>query len=372
MPSVTHYAIEGRSTAFAAGATTLVFFLGMKAMERGLAGWWVAYATAAVLALHIFLFSALALLALPLYLSQLRATRSQWLRFSLASTSAAAACVPLALIVSGQRGQVAWISEPSIRSLAVMPREVWYPLHGSAAYAAVGWVMLIAGFLSFRWFVARRARGVGGISDTKAVSALLLGWLLVPVIVLFITSIIGPNVYTPRYLFTTAPALALLLGAGPSIVGRTGLKAAVAISLLLVFALPWWGQRQIDAKAPTALAAQAVDQIREPGDAVLFVRGQGHEWTRLARYAYPDAFQDVVDLNLGVPYYESETFMESDVPLADVSRQRLVGVMNVVVVLPQQPTSQGAEDVETLMASGFVTQSSIPAGEWRVERWRRR
>ena len=119
-----------------------------------------------------------------------------------------------------------------------------------------------------------------------------------------------------------------------------------------------------------AVTATVAAEFLAPGDSVLFVQGEGHGWTRLARYAYPDVFAGTSDLNLGTPFWESTThFMESDVPLDEVAQERLRGARRVVVVVPEQPTEQGVADLTTLATRGFAVSRSVQASEWIVQVW---
>ena len=371
MPSATQYAVEGRSTALAACSVTLAVLFLVEGLHRQSTGWWFGYSLAIVLAVHLFLFNGLVFMVLPVVLWLMPASRRQWARFTIGSSLAAAICIPLLVTALPQRGQVAWIGEPTLRGLSVLPREVWYAFPSATAYVGVAWVILATALAVFSKTMALGGPLLSSVLGIKALTVLVLGWLLAPVVVLVVVSLVGVNVYTPGYLFMTAPALALVIGVSINALRQARWAVwAVASALVMVVLPPWGEQREVDAKAPTAVTATVAAEFLAPGDSVLFVQGEGHGWTRLARYAYPDVFAGTSDLNLGTPFWESTThFMESDVPLDEVAQERLRGARRVVVVVPEQPTEQGVADLTTLATRGFAVSRSVQASEWIVQVW---
>lgn len=368
MPSTAAYATEGRSTSLAAALVTLTVLLFVEACSRRSVWWWLGYSAAAALAVHVFLLGALVLIVLPVVMLAIAPNRSKWLGFTFGTLAAASACVPLLGLALSQRGQVSWINEPTLRGLIVLPREVWFPMQGSVVHVAAAWALISLAVAMF--VTAAHHRGfTTSILGVRGVVVLLLGWALLPAVVLVTMSTLGPNIYTPRYLASTTPALALILGAAMRSLQASWLKVLCLGTLVVLLVSPWIDQRKPDAKAPTSLAASQVASVLLPGDGVLFVRGGGHDWTRLTMYAYPAAFAGAVDLNLGTHFEQSAAFfMESDVPLAQVP-ERLIGLNRVVAVVPSDPTSQGVRDIQELAQTGFELASTSSSGDWQVQVW---
>lgn len=369
MPAVLMYAIEGRAYALGTALVTLSALLLVEALSRQSVVWWFGYAIAAVLTVQVFLFSALVFAAFPLVLSSVGASRQQWARFAASTTVAVLACLPLLKLALSQQGQVAWITDPTARGLLALPREVWYPVDGIALYTAAAWAILAVG-VTVLLMSARRATFTTSALGARGVAVLLLGWLLLPGVLLVGVTLLGPNVYVPRYLITTAPALALILGVAVRALRRRVLQGMV-LAMLIAVAIPHWAsQRVADSKSSTSLAAAQVRSVTLPGDGVLFVGAENdHNWTRLTRYAYPDEFKNTVDLNLGVPFDQSSSLTESDVPLGSAP-ERLDGIDRVVAIVPPDPDLQGKEDLQTLSFLGFVLATTAEAGDWYVQVWR--
>lgn len=370
MPSTALYATEGRSSALVTALVTLTVLLFVEAYSRRSFGWWLAYAAAAAMAAYVFLLGALAFVVFPVVMLTKPANRSKWVGFTIGTLVAALACVPLLGLVLRQRGQVSWINEPTLRGLLVLPREVWFPMQDSLVHVAAAWAVLALGVAVFV-SATHRTGFTKSVLGARAVAVLLLGWALLPIVVLVAVSLLGPNMYTPRYLYATTPALALVLGATLRALRSSWLQGTCLVILVLLLVPAWLGQRSLEAKAPTSLVATQVASVLAPGDGVLFVRGEGHGWTRLARYAYPAAFAGAVDVNLGTPFEESVTFfMESDVPLGQVT-DRLTGVNRVVAVVPSDPTPQGLRDLQELADNGFALATTSLSGAWQVQVWLR-
>ncbi|MFC4111235.1 glycosyltransferase family 39 protein [Nonomuraea zeae] len=267
LPSVSYYGAFARSYAFAAAAVVFSFWALHRALERSDGRRWVAYgvAIALVCATHLF-----AVLVLP---AQLVLARRAVLVRMLAAL--AAGCVPavvLGLVGYGERHAISWIPQRG--------PEVWLKFPKMAAGATglgvLLFVLAVAGAVLL-WTSARRGRDgaaqeaqgrapadgsagglavdpaggsarslaggpaggsarslAGGIAGTRPhhwVFA-LVGWLVLPPLLLLAVSQLVTPVYVDRYLFVTAPALALLAGLAVAALPRFHVVAGVLVVLL--------------------------------------------------------------------------------------------------------------------------------------------
>ncbi|MEO3888873.1 glycosyltransferase family 39 protein [Nonomuraea sp. B5E05] len=219
LPTVSYYGAFARSYAFAAAAVVLSFWALHRALERPAARRWVLYGVAVALVCSTHLF---AVLVLPAQLFLAR-------RDTLARMAAALAvgCVPaavLGLVGYGERHAISWIPQRG--------PEVWLKFPkmaaGTTGLGVMLFVLAVAGAVLL-WAAARgRAPGVAAGPWVFA----LAGWLVLPPVLLLAVSHLVTPVYVDRYLFVTAPALALLAGMAVAALPRFHVVAAVVVVLL--------------------------------------------------------------------------------------------------------------------------------------------
>lgn len=268
LPSVSYYGAFARSYAFAAAAVVFSFWALHRAIERPAPRRWVLYGVAVALLCSTHLF---AVLVLPAQLLLLR--RAETVRMLAAM---AVGCVPaavLGLIGYGERHAISWIPERG--------PEVWLKFPKMASGATVLGVVLFAMALAgavLLW----RARRDGGIRTNVGVQAaegkvqaedgvrrdgrarardgvrgdgragaddapwaegtagteggvwasVLVGWLVLPPVLLLLVSWLVTPAYVDRYLFVTAPALALLAGIAVACLPRFHAVAGVLVVAL--------------------------------------------------------------------------------------------------------------------------------------------
>ncbi|MFG6197545.1 glycosyltransferase family 39 protein [Nonomuraea sp. JJY05] len=264
LPSVSYFGAFARSYAFAAAAVAFSFWALHRAVERSEARRWVVYGVAVALVCSTHLF---AVLVLP---AQLLLLRRAWVVPMLAAL--AVGCLPaavLGLVGFGERHAISWIPQRG--------PEVWLKFPKMAAGATGLGVMLFALALAGAVLLWRGApRGAeeasqaqagehggageggraragehGGVEEAGRARAgegqyggagerggarvwvfVLVGWLVLPPVLLLAVSQLVTPVYVDRYLFVTAPALALLAGLAVAALPRFQVVAAVVVVLL--------------------------------------------------------------------------------------------------------------------------------------------
>lgn len=375
LPRVTWMGAEARSAALATALIALSILAWLVALARssgsrrkGEALYWSAFALAAGTSVAVYIYSALALLVLPLAMLVARAARRAWIWFLGAAGLGALVAAPVLLRVPAQQGQVGWIQRPTLEALAEMPRDVWFP--GDDYLIVVAWLVVALAVVGL-WIVlgkAARTKPAGTRESLGALGSgvLLLGWTLLPVVMLVSYSFVGTPMYVARYLAITAPGLALTLG-----IGLAGIRPrwAGALATLVIVALgaqPWWQSRQVDSKSPTYSVASYVGRQPTTNAAVLFeTLGPTGGSTRIAQLAYPEDFAGLPDLNLG-PGPASNRIWAAEVPLRTVPT-RLDGIRQVWLVGYVRPLAAARADIATLWSHGFRPKSTKSfTGGWIV------
>ncbi|WP_043622225.1 glycosyltransferase family 39 protein [Nonomuraea candida] len=263
LPSVSYYGAFARSYAFAAAAVVFAFWSLHRAIERPVLRRWVAYGVAVALVCSTHLF---AVLVLPAQLLLLRRAHAVRMLAALAVGSVPAAV--LGLIGYGERHAISWIPERG--------PEVWLKFPKMAAgttwLGVVLFAMALAGAaLLFRQAHGRaghhgpdglqgreRFHGPDGLQDREGLrgrnglrgrdashgrggldgpggrvwAAVLVGWLVLPPVLLLLVSWLVTPAYVDRYLFVTAPALSLLAGLAVACLPRFHVVAGVAVVAL--------------------------------------------------------------------------------------------------------------------------------------------
>ncbi|WP_433069559.1 glycosyltransferase family 39 protein [Nonomuraea sp. CA-218870] len=246
LPSVSYYGAFARPYAFTAAAAVLSFWALHRALERPDTRRWVAYGATVALVCCTHLF---AVLVLPAHLLLVR-------RETLARMLAAlaAGCVPalvLGLIGYGERHAISWIPQRGPDVLLLFSK--------MAAGAAEAGVLLFTAALIGVALLAtsrknraaappdpRRATGPAHATDAARAgqaaspsvlsparwAGALLGWLVLPPLLLLAVSHLVMPVYVDRYLFVTAPALALLAALAAAQAGRGRVPVAVCCALV--------------------------------------------------------------------------------------------------------------------------------------------
>ena len=124
-------------------------------------------------------------------------------------------------------GDSSWARTPNPEDLvsAIVPPE----------FAVALFATLLVGYLLFRKIGAQSIAGIPGQT-----ALLILGWMLVPMLLLFAVSELTPiQVFVPRYYFPAAAAQALVIAVGLRSIlpGRLRLLLTVAIVLAAMFSL---------------------------------------------------------------------------------------------------------------------------------------
>ncbi|MFI7420957.1 glycosyltransferase family 39 protein [Nonomuraea sp. NPDC049684] len=289
LPSVSYYGAFARSYAFAAAAVVFSFWALHRAVTRPSGGRWVAYGVAVALVCCTHLF---AVLALPAHLALAR--RGMLVRMAVALGIGGLPAVVLGLVGFGERHAISWIPQRG--------PEVWLKFPKMAAGSTWAGVLLfavaVAGAVVLWKSAAGRdrvrddgsrsegpgqARGDGGGSagrdpvagDGGRWAVASVGWLVLPPLLLLAVSQLVTPAYVDRYLFVTAPALALLAGVAVAGMPRFPVPAGVALVLVggLLAASDHVAVREENGRFENIPWALRVVKA-EPGDAIVYGQSQ--------------------------------------------------------------------------------------------------
>jgi mannosyltransferase len=218
---------------------------------------WIAYVLLTALAVYA---SFVAVFVVPAQLVVLARRREAWRRVASALAVCAVCWVPLAVLAASRgSGQLFWIGRPTFKlekqavlaltSAGFEPnfRPTW-----AAGALAIATVLLVA------LAVARRPLPWG--------ARLGLAWLLVPVALMWLWSLVGQPIFTPRNLLGSLPAVALLLGWLLARARIGWIALAVVLALRVVALAPSYGTSPEDWRTATA----SVTASERPGDCVAF------------------------------------------------------------------------------------------------------
>jgi mannosyltransferase len=257
LPSVQFYLQEGRPYALVAAGAGLSTLL-LVAMLRGRRDRWAYWALYGCAVLVCGLLNWLSLLILPAHSATLawaRVARGTWVRWAVSSAASTAGVAPLILFSRAQSGQVSWI-----------PPLTWHMLIGPAVLLAIA--------------------GLGTLLDRPRRGRLSAAAVGLPLLAVPQLGLVGISLFKPlfvdRYVLFSLLGLALMIGVvlgalvravsrRSSSASRWVLPAAVAAASLAL--LPQaLAKRSPQSRVDDVLAAaERVERLKEPRDAVLFV-----------------------------------------------------------------------------------------------------
>lgn len=359
LPRLTDVGSEARSYAFTAALATwltviLVLILHARTPRRRL---WVAYC--ALLALGIWMFLYLALIAIGhLAVLLMHPDRRRLLRtWSIACAVAVVAVSPLVVFAIMERGQIAYLASRNYLD----PTSVFVsPFFENHAVAVAGWTLAVAGIvLAIRdW---RTGWHRWQVPTASSVSALVpVAWMLVPSAVLIGSSAAIAD-YTPRYLAMCAPAAGLVMALPLEALAErrrgTWLSVVGLLAIVAVAAPVWALQRGPYAKNQSDWAAisQQIATHARPGDAVAFDDSvRPSRKPRLALGTYPQGFRGLRDPTLKTPFNSSPTWYDKVFTLAQAQASgRLDGISTLWLVEYATPGHTDHYGISTLQAAGF-------------------
>lgn len=224
-------------------------------------GPWIAYVACTALSVYA---SYVAILALPAQLLVLAWRRDRaWRRVAGAMAICAVCWIPLAVLAATRgSGQLFWIPRPNVtteKQVILALTSAGFEPNFHPIWATGGLAVLTVALI-----LVAAVRGLR--RDAPFGVVLALSWLVVPVLLMWLESLVGQPIFTPRNLLVSLPAVALLLG---WLVTQSRLAwpaLAVVLALRAVALAPSYGTSPENWRAATAY----VTRTERAGDCVAF------------------------------------------------------------------------------------------------------
>ena len=220
---------------------------------------WIAYTVLTALAAYA---SFIAVFILPAQLIALIWRRQAWRRVASALVACAVCWVPLAVLaLTRGSGQLFWIPRPSLKAegqvIKTLTSAAFEP-NFRPTWAATGLAIVTVALLAVAAIRLVRRPDWGAL--------LALSWLVVPVALIWLESLLGQSLFTARNALVALPAVALLL-AWLLARSRTGWVAvAILIALRAAALVPSYGVSPENWRAATAYVLHG----ERPGDCLAF------------------------------------------------------------------------------------------------------
>lgn len=343
LPRVTWMGTEARSSALVSALVVWWTVALLRALDRATPTAWAGYAVLGTLAVLVFAFAALVLVAhaVTLVWSRRGPPPRGWL---VAGGWVLVVAAALGFLLTRQTAQVDWLPDVGRGTLRMVVLEQF--AQGAVVLALLSWVLAGLGALL----------GWRSTDGRVGVTTLALPWLVLPPVGLVVASLAGQPYYTSRYVACTTAAFALLVAVPltrlPSLRGRAW-PAVAAIAVLGLLAAPAYvDQRRTVAKENSdwALVAQHLESSVQSGDVVLWGPLDVFPTdTRAIAASYPDAFADLRDPTRGTDP-DGLWFPTRPVETTDLAGAGSVWVVRAV----GEPLLDESADARTLEAAGFV------------------
>ncbi|WP_236572748.1 glycosyltransferase family 39 protein [Streptomyces sp. GS7] len=322
IPVVQQYAQEGRSYATICAAVVWATYLLVLAAAHPRRQLWWGYTALMLFACLLHEFAALALPAHGAAVILARLPRRVLRAWALSAVAVLAGLAPLAVFSTRQSAQISWLMWPDPLQLLTFA------------------VLAVLGSGCAR--VPIRSRGPVGL---RAVGIPLL---ILPTLLLLLLSHVEPA-YVDRYVLYYVAGFALVAGAALARLlrpaGERGqtrgrlLRRVLALSLALAALLPVDVHlRSPDSRVDDATAvAQAVREVSEPGDGLLFMPSRRRVWMATR----PHDFRGLDDLALAKSPVASHTLYGTELS-GDQIRDRMLASRRIVVA--GDPSGQPVDD----------------------------
>lgn len=244
------YSQEARGYGLVVLLVTVSSLFYVRAIQKPTTRDWLGYVVFASLAIYAHVFAVLAVAAQLASLLLLPNRQIIWRRVLSAFAAVAALSIPLAFLMYERMRSpfvdFGWLPRPTVRRVY----DLFYALSGNASFYGIdpgkapgGRLLLVVCFVA-----ATVAAGVfwksllvRGRSTETWRFGLLLSWLLVPIVLTLVVSLLGPSMLVNRYLLICVPALTLIVAAGLEQMQRPKL---IALGVAVVVVIQALGYRQ--------------------------------------------------------------------------------------------------------------------------------
>lgn len=231
LPRVTWAGVEARPYAFSAMAAVWLTVLCMTAARRDTGPLWVAYSLAVVASTLLNTFTVLMVAVHATVLRSPEYERSTTRRWAVAAGSALAAVAPFLWFSQGQIRQIAWIDPLDWHTAVEIAQQQYFDK--SVPFAILAWLVIAVAVVAVRTD-ARPALD----NDRRRLVVLCVAWMLIPTLATVAYSAMVKPVYYPRYLISTAPAMAIALALAVTTLAGSRRAVIGVVAVLVIAAVP--------------------------------------------------------------------------------------------------------------------------------------
>jgi mannosyltransferase len=297
LPRATWAGIEARSYAFSAAAAVWLTVLLVATVRRNQPRLWLLYGLGLALSVLLNVYHVLLVPAYAVITPLIARRRSAVVWWAITSAVVVGALTPFMLFAHGQRYQVSWIFPLNWHNVIDVAQHQYFD--NSVPFAVLAAALIVAA-IALR--VSKKRRPAG---QTRTLLLVCTAWMAIPTAVSLIYSAIGEPMYYARYLFFTAPAMAVVLAV--CVVTITTKPWAVA-GVLIVFAAAAFPNYLLSQRNPYAKEGWDYSQVADvvsahatPGDCLLV--DNTVFWApgpiRALLATRPAAFKPLVDVGRG-------------------------------------------------------------------------
>lgn len=299
LPRMTWAGVEARPYAFSAMAAVWLTVLWVTAVRRNTVRLWTGYGVALVAATLLNTFTVLMVAVHAVALRAVGGEGSAKRRWATAAGIALAALAPFLWFSQGQIRQVAWIQSLNPHTVIEIVEQQYFD--NSVPFAILAWLVLAAAVVSVRTGT-RRAPD----DDARRLVVLCVAWMLIPTVATLAYSVLVKPVYYPRYLISTAPAMAIALAIAVTTIAGSRRAVIGVVALLAIAAVPNYVANQRDRYTKEkgwdySAVADVIVAHAQPGDCLLI--DNTTRWLpgpiRALTAARPEAFAKLTDPGLG-------------------------------------------------------------------------
>jgi mannosyltransferase len=261
------YGQEARGYSLALFLVTLSTYLFIRTLEKPTARGWLGYVLISSLAAYAHFYAGLVIAGHVMSLG-FRSLPESKARLAVVFGAIGALTAPLiAFVLFNESGQIDWISDPSLQDLLGALRDL--SGEGGDLLLALYALLAVLGVAALRRSHPPADEGPQ-IEGWKI--ALLLGWLLIPVVSSFVVSYVTP-IFLDRYLIVSLPALAILAARGLLAIPWRMAAAAVVVLMVGLSSVGLYRYYTGDKEEWRAAVRHVLEDV-ETGDGIVIFAGR--------------------------------------------------------------------------------------------------
>lgn len=200
-----------------------------------------------------------------------------------------------------------WLGKPILKDLPALGIKFIAGLNKNPIQSFIG-IAFFATLFFRRW----------RLKDSK--TNFLIGWLVVPTLIVFLLSQVVQPIFYDRYLINLIPALMLILASNHR---RFISPVCLIILILLLFRLNWWFFTT-PTKRPFRNLATYIKSTRQPGDSLINWSGSAHH---LFESKYYDVYAPIYTPAGPLPFYTGTALMEKNDQISVLPPASRLGVI---------------------------------------------